>query len=164
MELLLIAALAQNGVIGRDGDLPWRLPDDLKHFKRRTLGHPVVMGRRTWESLRRALPGRLNLVLSRRDGYLAEGASVVGSLAEALELAREAETGACFVIGGASLYAEALPRADALVLTHVEAVVPGDVLMPTFDRDAWEVVSEEPHPADERHAHAFTVREYRRRQ
>lgn len=162
MRVVLVAALANDGVIGRDGALPWRLPDDLRHFRQRTLGRPVILGRKTWESIGRALPGRLNLVVTRQPAYVAEGAEVVHDVDEAL--ARAARTGAdeACVIGGGEIYALTLPRADELVLTHVDADVEGDARFPAFDASQWTVVEEHAHPADARHAHAFRIVVYRR--
>lgn len=138
MKLSLIAAVAANGVIGRGNDLVWREPQDQRHFADTTRGHPVVMGRRTWESLParfRPLPGRRNLVVSRNPAFEAPGAECVGSLAEALE--RVAEAPQVFVIGGAALYAEALPRADELILTEIGLALEGDTHFPTWDREAF---------------------------
>jgi dihydrofolate reductase len=148
-----VVAVARNGVIGRDNALPWRLPADLQHFKRTTIGRPILMGRRTWESLGRPLPGRTNLVLTRAAGYVAEGATVVHTLDEALRAAAGAE--AVMVIGGAELYRELLPRAQVLHLTEVGADVDGDVRFPDWDRAAWREVWREDHPADEKHAHPY---------
>lgn len=164
MRLSLIAAVARNGTIGRDGDLPWRLAADLRRFKRLTTGHAVLMGRRTWESIGRPLSGRLNIVLTRsRTLELPEGAVRAHSLDEGLRVAAEAGCEELFVIGGASLYAEALPRADRLHLTEVEAEVPGDVVFPDWDRDAFEMLEEEVVPADARNEHPSTYRLYVRR-
>lgn len=134
-RVILIAAVAANGVIGAGGALPWHLPEDLRHFKRLTHGHAVIMGRRTWESIGRALPGRRNVVVTRRPGYAAPGAAVAPSLEAALALCR-GETLA-FVIGGAELYREALARADALLLTEIGRDFEGDTRFPEFDRAAW---------------------------
>jgi dihydrofolate reductase len=153
--LALIAAVARNGVIGRAGGLPWRLPDEMAHFKRTTLGHPVIMGRRTWESLAGPLPGRRNLVVTRTRGYCAEGAEVFGALDDALAACASGPDP--FVIGGAELYAEALPRADRIHLTRVHAEVPGDVHFPAFDESEFRQLSRVDHPADERHAYAFSI-------
>lgn len=160
----LIAAIADNEVIGSDNELPWRLPEDFRHFKRTTKGHHVLMGRRTWESLpKRPLPKRVNLVLSSQRDYAAEGARVVRSLAQALELASAAGETELFVIGGARVYAEALPLARRLYITRVHARPEGDARFPTVDWDAWRVTESSPHPADERHAHAFTIETLERR-
>ena len=129
----IIAAVAQNGVIGVDGDLPWRLPEDLKHFKRTTSGHPIIMGRKTYESIGRPLPKRHNIVITRNPDFEAPGCTVVHSLDAALEVAW-AEDDEVWVIGGAGLYAAALPRATRLELTEVHRSVPGDTFFPEFDR------------------------------
>jgi dihydrofolate reductase len=155
-RLSIIAAVAENGVIGRAGGLPWRLPDDLRRFKELTMGKPVVMGRRTWESLRRPLPGRQNIVVSRNLNYAACGAEVCSSLDAAL--ARAGEAAEIFVIGGASLYAEALPRAQRLYLTEVHASVEGDAFFPAWDRNQWVETSAMYHPIDAHHPIAFTLR------
>ena len=147
--------MARNRVIGRDNQLPWKLPADLAYFKRVTMGHPIVMGRRTYESIGRALPGRLNIVVSRNPQFGAPGCTVVPSLAEAWRAAGDAEE-VC-VIGGTSIFAEALPAADRIHLTEVEAEVPGDTWFPEFDRSEWSEREVERHPADERHAHPFRI-------
>lgn len=162
MRVVLIAALARNRVIGRAGALPWHLPDDLRQFKTRTLGRPVVMGRKTWESIGRALPGRLNLVVTRQPGYRAPAAEVVPDLDGALARAAGEGPDEVCIIGGGELYAAALPRADELVLTHVEAEVEGDAFFPAIDLSSWQAVEESAHPVDERHAHPFRVVVYRR--
>jgi len=141
----LIAAVASNGVIGSQGGLPWRLPDDLRFFKQQTLGHPVIMGRRTWESIGRPLPGRHNIVVTRSTGLRAEGATVVDSLAAAL--AACAGEKAAFVIGGAELYRAALPLADRLVLTEIHRDFDGDVRFPDFDRGNWRETRRDAHTA-----------------
>lgn len=156
----LVAAVAENGVIGRDGGLPWRLPDDLRWFKRLTKGHVLVMGRRTFESLDRPLADRRLIVLTRGAGFHADGVEVVRSLDAALQLAPDEDV---FVVGGAEVYRAALPRADRLFLTRVHATVDGDTFFPDVDWSAWTLVEEQFHPADARHAHAFTLRQYERR-
>lgn len=158
----LIAAIARNGVIGRGGDLPWRLPEDLKHFKRTTLGQCLVMGRKTWESLPGALPGRRCVVISRDPKYRAEGADVVPSLQAALLAAREKPNERAIVAGGAQIYAVALPLAQHLWLTRVDADVAGDVSFPAWDPAEWELVSAQEHAPDARHAYAFTIEEWAR--
>lgn len=159
-RISLVAALARNRVIGRDGALPWHLPEDLRHFKALTLGHPVVMGRRTWESIGRPLPGRRNVVITRQDGYAATGAEVFRDLDSALQaLAGAAEV---FVIGGGEVYAAALPLADRLHLTELHAEVPGDALFPRFDPDDWVQASREPHAAHGGMRYDFVVYDRRR--
>lgn len=165
-RISLIAAVSENGVIGRDGDLPWRLPDDMRRFKRITTGHPVIMGRRTLESMDgRPLPERRNIVLTRRDperlGVAGDGIEVARDLDDALRRAGDADE--VFVIGGEAVYRAALPRADRIYLTRVHTSVEGDVHFPEIDFDAWVVVGAERHEADERHAHAFTFTTYERR-
>ncbi len=157
-RLCLIAALATNGVIGRHNTLPWRLPDDLKHFKALTLGCPVIMGRKTWESLGRPLPGRENIVVTRDPVYAAAGCRVVHGLEEALAACGNAEE--VFVIGGGELYALALPLAHTLYLTEVHGNVEGDAHFPAFDRSRFLETQREHHAADETHAWAFDFVSY----
>ena len=157
--ICLIAALGRNRVIGVDGDLPWRLPDDLKRFKQLTMGQPVVMGRRTWESLGRPLPGRENRVLTRHPAYAAPGALVFDRLEDALF---PPEGGPLWVIGGGDLYTQTLPFADGLFLTEVDAAPEGDAWFPPVDPTQWRRVDREHHAADARHPVAFDFAEYRR--
>jgi dihydrofolate reductase len=161
----IIAAVAENGVIGRDGDLPWRLSSDLRRFKEITLGKPVVMGRKTWDSIGRPLPGRANIVVSRNADFVADGADVAADIDAALEIARRraAETGAdeIFVIGGAALYEAALGLAGRLYLTEVQAAVSGDTHFPDVDCALWREIARETRPAGEKddHPHAFVTLE-----
>jgi len=141
--LTLVVARARNGTIGRNNALPWRLPEDLAHFKRTTLGAPIIMGRKTWDSIGRPLPGRRNIVVSRNTALKLEGAEVVGSLEAAQLLCIGAEQ--VFLIGGAQLYAEALPSADRLVVTEIDADVEGDAFFPAIDRTQWIETSREIH-------------------
>jgi dihydrofolate reductase len=158
MPISLIAAVARNGTIGRGGRLPWHLRDDLARFRRLTLGNTVLMGRRTWESLGRPLPGRRNVVLTRDASFAAPGCAVVHTI-EAAKTA--AGGGELFVIGGAEVYAAFLPIADRLFITHVDADVAGDAAFPEFDRRQWRVVEEVPGTVDARNPlpHRFTVYE-----
>jgi dihydrofolate reductase len=158
----LIAAIARNGVIGRDGGLPWRLPEDLKHFKRTTLGHCLILGRKTWQSLPGALPGRRCVVVSRDLAYRAEGAQVVANLPAALAAARDVPSERAIVAGGAQIYALALPLAQRMWLTRIDADVEGDVVFPAWDPAQWQRVGCVEHPADARHAHAFRIEEWQR--
>ncbi len=162
MHVSLIAALDRNHAIGKGNALPWHLPDDLKRFKALTLGKPILMGRKTAESLGRALPKRRNLVLTRAGRVPFDGMQVVTSLDEALEIAGRDGEELC-VIGGGELYALALPQATHLHLTHVDASVEGaDVFFPRFDAAAWREVARVVHPADATHACAFDFVDYLR--
>lgn len=152
-SLVLIAALAENRVIGRAGDLPWRLPEDLKRFKRLTLGKTILMGRKTWISLGRPLPERQNWVLTRDAGFRPDGARVFADLAAALAAHGEGEL---TIIGGADLYRQTLPMATRLELTRVHAAVDGDAHFPAFDPADWTETFRETHPADARHAHPYS--------
>jgi len=153
----LLVAAAENGVIGRDGDLPWRLPRDLQWFKRLTTGHTLIMGRKTFESIGKPLPDRRTIVVTRNPSYHAPGVEIVGSLDEAFAIA--ADETEVFVVGGAAIYREALPRATRLYVTRVHADVDGDVTFPPLNPAEWRLVWEEPHPADERHAYAVTFQQ-----
>jgi dihydrofolate reductase len=149
VKLALVAAVARDGVIGRSGTIPWRIPEDLERFRTLTTGHAVVMGRRTWDSLPdrfRPLPGRRNVVVTRNPDWSADGAERAGSLAEALRLLDGAPQ--VFVIGGGQLYAEALPLADELLLTEIDADVEGDTWFPRWNRAAFEEVSRERHVSE----------------
>ena len=166
VRLSLIAAVAENQVVGRNNALPWYLPEDLKYFKRTTLGKPVVMGRRTWESIGRPLPGRLNIVVTRQANYSAEGARVVADLDAALELAQAQATidgqDEVMVIGGAEIYALALPAADRLYLTEVHAEVAGDAHFPHWERSEWREISRERHAASGNNPHDYSFTVYER--
>ncbi|BAN45977.1 dihydrofolate reductase [Metapseudomonas resinovorans] len=166
LPLCLIAALAQNRVIGRDNQLPWHLPADLKHFKAMTLGKPIIMGRKTWDSLGRPLPGRLNLVVSRQQGLVLEGAEVFPSLEAAIERASawawEKEADELMLIGGAQLYTEGLAAADRLYLTRVELAPEGDAWFPEVSQQDWRLASSVAHEATtDTPAYAFEVWEKR---
>ncbi len=159
----LVFAKARNGVIGKEGALPWRLKSDMVRFKEITLFKPVIMGRKTWDSLpKKPLPGRLNLVLSRDGSFEPQGAVVCESFDEALQMAREqaADDGAeeVCVIGGASLYAEAWPRARRLYITEVQAEVEGDTVLPPFDESPWREVKREAHQAADEDQFPFIFR------
>jgi len=152
-RLTIVAALAENRVIGRAGSLPWRLSADLRHFKALTLGKPILMGRRTWESLPGLLPERRHIVLTARRDYQAAGCEIAHSLAEAIALAGEVPE--LMVIGGGELYRLALPLADRLQLTLVHAAVAGDTFFPEFDPKEWRETAREEHSADERNPFAY---------
>ncbi len=157
LRVNLVVALADNGVIGRDGGLPWQLPADLKHFREITWGHPIVMGRRTHESIGRVLPGRLNVVISRDPHCAAAGCVVVPDLEAALAAAGAVPE--VMIVGGAAVYAAALPRAMRLFLTEVHALVDGDVRFPDFDRRAWRETAREPHRGEGEYDYSFVTLE-----
>jgi dihydrofolate reductase len=165
MRLSLIAAVAANGVIGRAGQLPWHLSDDLRRFKQLTIGHTIVMGRRTWESIGRALPGRRTVVVSRQADYRVdtEGVQVATCLTDALRMADSAGDDEVFVVGGAALYREALDSADRLYLTRVRANVEGDTYFPDIQWGEWQLVESEVHGANDKNEYAFTFEKYDRR-
>jgi dihydrofolate reductase len=153
--LSLIAAMANQRVIGRDNTLPWRLPEDLQHFKRTTLGKPVIMGRKTWESLGRPLPGRRNIVVSRNPDYLPVGGELVSSLEAAMAATADVEE--AFVIGGADLYRQALPLAQRIYLTEIAGDYAGDAHFPEFAAADWREVSREAHTSSDGIAYAFVL-------
>jgi dihydrofolate reductase len=151
MHITLVAAMSRNRVIGRDGGMPWHLPADLAHFKRVTLNHPVIMGRKTFESIGFALPKRRNIIVTRQPGAVFKGAETAASLERALSLMGEPDT--VMVIGGGQLYREALPKADAMELTFIDADIDGDTTFPEWSAEEWQEVSREHRPADEKNAH-----------
>ena len=156
----IIVAASANNVIGAQGDLPWRLSDDLKRFKAVTMGKPIVMGRKTWKSIGRALPGRQNIVITRQRGFVAEGCDVVRSTGEAIAVAGDAEE--IMVIGGSEVYELFLPVAQCLYLTRVHADVNGDAFFPDVDEGEWQLISDEAHSADNRNEFDFSFRIYER--
>ncbi|TPV92749.1 MAG: dihydrofolate reductase [Myxococcales bacterium FL481] len=163
-RLSIIVAVAENGVIGRNGRLPWRLSNDLRYFRATTMGHPVIMGRRTYESIGRPLPGRTMVVVTRNPEYVAAGCKVVPSFDAAMETAAVAGTGEIFVIGGARLFADTWTRADRLCLTEVHAEVDGDTRLEPFPVDlaGWREVSRQRYPASERDEYDHSIVEYER--
>ncbi|RWO94976.1 MAG: dihydrofolate reductase [Mesorhizobium sp.] len=168
MDVAIYVAIAENGVIGRDGGLPWRLSSDLKRFKADTMGKPIIMGRKTYEGIGRPLPGRLNVVVTRDKAWRAEGVEVVHSLDDAISLAKVrgrcmAGAGEICVIGGGEIYAQALPLADRLHVTHILAVVDGDAHFPPIDPDSWRIVRSQDVPAGEKDSHATRYSVYERR-
>jgi dihydrofolate reductase len=169
MHLSIHVAIAENGVIGREGGLPWRLSTDLKRFKAETMGKPVIVGRKTLESFpKRPLPGRLNIVVTRDKAYRAEGGETVPSLKDAITLATArarctAGVDEICVIGGGEIYAQALPLADRLHVTHVLAKVDGDTVFPPIDPEIWYLASAEDFPAGEKDTHATRYAVYERR-
>ena len=168
MKLALIVALAQNRTIGRDNQLPWHLPEDLRYFRAVTMGKPVVMGRKTHESIGRPLPGRPNIVISRQQGYQPEGVVVVESLEPAVELAArlalQSDAGEAIIMGGADIYRQVLPLVDRMYLTEVHANIEGDAFFPEFDRSEWEEVQRVDHTpsGDNPLAYSFVILDRRR--
>ncbi|MCB1455229.1 MAG: dihydrofolate reductase [Nitratireductor sp.] len=167
MEIALVVAVAENGVIGADGGLPWRLPSDLKRFKAVTMGKPVIMGRKTWQSIGKPLPGRANIVVTRDGGFQADGADVTTSLDDAITLATvrarcSAGLGEICIIGGGRIYAEAMELADRLHVTHVKAAPEGDTFFPEIDPAEWTAVSSEEIEAGERDSAAMRYVVYER--
>jgi dihydrofolate reductase len=167
MKLAMIWAMTRNRVIGRDNDLPWSLPADMKHFMTTTRDHPVIMGRRTFESMdKKPLPRRTNIVVTRTPGYSAPGILVAEDLEGAIALARRqcAADGVeeAFITGGAGLYQEGLAVADRLYVTEIDTELEGDTFFPEVDWSRWRLVSREEHPADERHAYPFSISTYER--
>ncbi len=152
MKLSIIVAMDANRVIGHENRLPWHLPADLKHFRKITLGKPILMGRKTWQSIGRPLPGRINIVITRDTNYQAEGCSVVHSIDEALRAARGHDE--VMVIGGAQLYSQVLPATDTLYITQVEGKFPGDTFFPELNPLDWREVERSTHAPDEKNAHA----------
>jgi dihydrofolate reductase len=160
MIISLIAAMDNNRLIGADNGLPWHLPADFQHFKSVTMGKPLIMGRKTFESIGRPLPGRKNIVIS-RGGFSAEGVSVVDSIDAALAEAGDVDE--AMIIGGASFYRQMIDRADRMYLTHVDANCEGDAWFPEFSLDDWEIVGEQQYPADETNKYRFRIVEYQRK-
>jgi len=163
-RLCLIVAIAKNGVIGKDGGLPWRLPEDMKWFKETTMGKPILMGRNTWESLpKKPLPGRTNIVLTGQKDYVADGAVVVHDYEAAVEAAkqaaREAEADEVMIIGGAQVYKMALPDADRLYLTEVHAAIDGDTIFPDYDKGGWAETKRDDRQPEAGPAYSFVVLE-----
>jgi len=159
--LSMIVAHANNRIIGKDNDMPWHLPADLAYFKKITLGKPVVMGRKTYESIGRPLPGRTNIVISRDANYSAEGIETATSVEQALALAGDVEE--VMVIGGGAIYAHCLAAANRLYITHIDADIEGDTQFPEYDLSIWEKVSSEKHESDEKNAYILDFCIYERR-
>lgn len=154
----MIAALSKNRVIGRNNDLPWKLPDDMKFFMETTRGHHVIMGRKNYDSIPKKfkpLPDRTNIVVTRQANLEAPGCIVVDSVEKGIDIARKNDEGETFIIGGAEIYKLSLPYATKMILTEIDAEVEGDTYFPEFNRSEWKETSREHHPKDERHIYAF---------
>ena len=166
MIISMIAAMGSNRVIGKDNDIPWHLPDDFKYFKDTTKGHHVIMGRKNWESLPHSfqpLPGRTNVIITRQSNYEAKGEPVVQSLEDALAIARQNGEKEAFIIGGGEIYRMGLEIADKIYLTEINQSFDGQVTFPEFDTSAWQEISREHHPIDERHKFSFDFVVYSRK-
>jgi len=161
MRLSIIVAMANGGVIGRDGTLPWHISEDLRRFKRITMGSPIIMGRKTYDSIGRPLPGRKSIVITRQADWHVDGVTSVGSLDAALAACKDCEE--AFVIGGADIYRLALDRADRLYLTRVHAEVEGDVRLPAMEWDAWQLVEQHPGEPDTKNPYSYRFETYDRR-
>ena len=153
MRLSLIAAVSRNGVIGKDNKMPWHLPADLQFFKATTMGKPIIMGRKTWESLDRILPGRRHIVITRNKNYTAEGVEIVHSIKAALDRVSNADE--AVIIGGAHLYKETLPLTERLYLTEIDAEFKGGTFFPKWNKKEWKIVSAEAHQADDHNPYAY---------
>ncbi|WP_417599812.1 dihydrofolate reductase [Owenweeksia hongkongensis] len=158
MNLTIIAAMAKGRVIGKDNDLIWHLPDDLKHFKNLTKGHHVIMGRKTYESMGKPLPGRTNIVITRQKDFKANGCILVNTIEEGIQKA-EGDSQP-FIIGGGEIYKQALKYAQTIELTEVNGEFDGDTFFPTFDEKQWKEVSRTHHPVDEKHKYSFDFIQY----
>ena len=158
MSLSLIVAASENQVIGIDGDLPWRLSADLKRFKQITMGHTIIMGRKTYDSIGRPLPGRKSIVITRQNDYQADGVQIVGSLEEAIEASRQDDE--AFIMGGATIYEQAIDMVDKIYLTRVHATLQGDTFFPELASDRWQKISSEPHSADEKNQYDYSFEVY----
>jgi len=162
MKISLIAAAAENNVIGKDNDLPWKLPDDMKFFKETTTGHHILMGRKNLESFGRLLPNRINLILTRDKSFEFKGAKIFHDLDKAIAFAANSGEDELMVIGGGEIYKQALPQADKIYLTRIHSEIDGDVFFPKIDADKWEMTEEYFHPSDDKHKYGFTFQTFER--
>ena len=162
MTVSAIVATAKNNVIGRNNDIPWYLPADLKYFKKTTLGHHIIMGRKSFLSIGRPLPKRTNIIITRDPFFMASGCAVCHSLEEALEMAKKNGEEEVFIIGGGQVYAQSIPLLDKLYLTEVDIETEGDVFFPTLKMEEWQEIKNEPHSPDEKNEHAFTFKIFER--
>ncbi len=166
MEIAMIAAVAENGVIGKDNDLVWRLPDDMKYFMNSTKNHYIILGRKNYESLPpkfRPLPNRTNIVITRQKNLELENTIVVNSLEDAIAVCKKDKQEKVFVIGGGQIYQQVLPITDTLYITEIHNKFDGDTFFPEYDKNEWEEISRDPHPTDERHKYAFDFVVYKRK-
>ncbi len=163
MIVSTIVATAKNNVIGKDNDIPWYLPADLKYFKKTTLNHHIIMGRNCYESIGKPLPKRTNMILTRNPFYIVSNCYVLHSLEEALKIAEENGEEEAFIIGGAQIYELGMKYSDKLYLTEVDLEVEGDIIFPEINMDEWELLNEEAHEADEKNEHSYTFKIFQRK-
>tara|TARA_B110001469_G_C9528135_1_gene262661 strand:+ start:239 stop:727 length:489 start_codon:yes stop_codon:yes gene_type:complete len=161
MKLAIIVATDEQGLIGKDNDLPWKLSADLQYFRKVTMGKPIIMGRRTHESIGRPLPGRKNIIITSYKAYQAEGCTVTNSMSQAIEACENAQE--VMIMGGASLYQQWLPTADKIYLTQVHALLDGDTWFPDWNKEQWDEVSKEAYPADEKNEYPYSFIVYERK-
>ena len=164
MLISLIVAVSENGVIGKNNELLWKLPDDLKRFKKLTIGHPIIMGRKTFDSIGKPLPGRTSIVITRNSDFKMDGIIVSHSFEEALKQAEILESNEVFIIGGGEIYKQALPVADRLYVTEVETIIAGDAFFEIENPEQWIESERTAHPADDRHNLAFNFVDYIKKQ
>jgi len=155
MTISIIVAVSQNNVIGQENKLPWHLPADMKYFKQLTMGHPIIMGRSTYESIGKALPGRVNIVITRQEDFVAEGCVVVGDLKSAFEIAKQDSSDECFIIGGGDIIRQSLVWADKLYITRIFHNFEGDTFFPQLSKDDWNLIREDRHLPDEKNHYAY---------
>jgi dihydrofolate reductase len=163
MRISLVVAAARNGVIGLGGEIPWKLPNDQRFFRKLTTGHAIIIGRKTFDSIGKALPGRKNLVLSRSPHEPVADVEFFEELANAIEWARDQGLSECFIAGGEAIYREGLSMADSIYITRVDAEPEGDTFFPAIDEGVWRCIDRQPHAIDDRHAHAFAIETWIRR-
>lgn len=162
MKISLIVAASKNNVIGKDNDLPWRLPDDMKHFVKKTTGHHILSGRKNFESFGKALPNRTNLIVTRDDSYQKENTHVFTSISEAINFAKDRGEEELMIIGGGEIYRQCLAAAECIYLTRVNAEIEGDTYFPELPSQEWKLIKSIQHPADEKHAYSFSIQEFQR--
>jgi dihydrofolate reductase len=161
--IAIVVAIAEHNVIGKDNQLIWHLPADLRHFKQKTMGHPMIMGRKTFESIGKPLPGRTTIIVTRQEDYQAEGCIVVNSLEEAIAKGKELDSDQVSIVGGAEIYKQVLPYVDTLYLTEVHHAFDGDTFFPELKQEEWQEVSSESHQPDEKNKYTYTFKELRRK-
>ena len=156
MVISHLVAASENNVIGVKNQIPWHLPNDLRFFKNKSWGMPVIMGRNTYESLEKPLPGRINIVLTSKNDWHRDGVSIAHNLEEAIDMACQSDCNEIFIIGGGEIFAQSMNLVNRIYLTLVHATIDGDTFYPSFDKSKWQLISEDPHPADEKHKFAYT--------